>query len=190
MLRKMLWVAAAVLGGAVVGLLATPATRTAYAAAAIEATVLFDFENDDDVKAWGVEDDIKDKVALAASAEHATSGKRSLAMTLKPHEWPGMNTTKLPKDWSGYSDLAFDVWAGADSSLCIRIDDEASKDYGSRYNSPAQDVSKGANTVTIPVTDVGDAIDLKKIKAMYLFSTNVPEDITFFIDNIRLIKKK
>jgi hypothetical protein len=84
----------------------------------------------------------------------------------------------------------FDVWAEAAGNICVRIDDEASKDYGSRYNSPAQDVNKGANTVTIPVADVGDAIDLKKVKAMFIFSTDVPEERTFYIDNIRLTKKK
>ncbi len=177
MARKMLWVSAAVLGCAV----------AAWAAG--EATVLFDFENADDVKAWGVEDDLKGKVTLSASEEHATSGKKSLKMALKPHEWPGMFTTKLPKDWSGYKELAIDVWTPVDTTLCVRIDDEASTDYGSRFNSQGLDVAKGANTLTIPVVDVGDAIDLKKIKSMYIFSTDVPEERTFFIDNIRLIKK-
>ena len=54
MLRKTLWCAAAVLAAGVV-----------WAAAAVEATVLFDFENNDDVAAWKVEDDLKDKVALS-----------------------------------------------------------------------------------------------------------------------------
>jgi hypothetical protein len=178
MLRKALWVSAAMLAAGI-----------AWAAAG-EATVLFDFENDADVAAWQVEDVLKDKVKLEASDEHATSGKRSLKMTLQPHEWPGMSTTKLPKDWSGQADLAFDVFSAVDTTMSVRIDDDNSKDYASRFNSQAQDLVKGKNTVTLALADVGDAVDLKKIKALYLFSTDVPEQRVFFIDNIRLIKKK
>ncbi len=180
MLRKTLWVSVAVLSAAI-GWAAAPAG---------EATVLFDFENADDVAAWQVEDDLKDKVKLEASPEHATSGKQSLKMTLQAHEWPGAFTTKVPKDWSGSSDLVFDVWAAEAMSISVRIDDDKSQDYDSRFNSPGQDLAKGANTVTIALADVGDKIDLKKIKTLVIFSSDVPETRVLFIDNLRLTKKK
>jgi hypothetical protein len=159
-----------------------------WAQAKEEAAVLFSFEKPEDLKAWQVEDELKDKVQLSVVAEHATDGKAALKMVLKPHEWPGMFTTSLPKDWSGYTQLKFDVFADEGADLCVRIDDTESKDYGSRYNSEGNFCNKGANTVTLWLSDVGGKIDLKKVKALYIFSTNVQKDLTFTIDNIRLVK--
>jgi hypothetical protein len=187
-----------VLGAAgIIGLLVAGAScqggavaKTEAAAAVVDVPadgVLFDFENDADVKAWGVEDDIKDKVALSVSAEHATSGKRSLKMVLKPHEWPGMNTKQVPKDWSAHAKLVLDIWAEQGADLNVRIDDANSVDYASRFQSGGSYVNKGKNEVTVWLTDVGAKIDLKKVTAMFIFCAPVDKDMTFYIDNIRLI---
>ncbi len=150
--------------------------------------VLFDFETDEAVAAWKVEEELADKVELSVSTDHATTGKRSLKMVLKPHQWPGAHTFTIPKDWSGYSELKFDVMAEQDAELNIRIDDEDSTDYGSRFNTGGLVVNKGKDTVSILIDDVGDAIDLKKVKSLFIFSTDVSEDLTFYLDNIRLAK--
>lgn len=181
MLKKMLCGMALVLAAGVTCVFAAPAA---------DSTTLFDFEDNADVAKWQIEDQLKAIVTLACSTEHATSGKHSLQMSLKPHAWPGMFTEAVPKDWSGYAELSFDVFAAVDTALNVRIDDEASTDYNSRFNSQALDVSKGANTVTVTLGDVGDAVDLKKIKRLVIFSGDVPEDRVFFIDNVRLVKKK
>ena len=152
--------------------------------------LLYSFETDAQFKAWQVEDELKDKVQLSVVEEHATDGKKALKMVLKPHDWPGAFTTSLPKDWSAYAQLKFDVFAEEGADINVRIDDEASKDYESRYNSGANFCNKGANTVTLWLSDVGAKVDLKKIKAMYIFSGNVQKDLTFYIDNIRLVKAK
>lgn len=160
--------------------------------------VLFSFETDEAVAAWKVEEEIADRVELSVSTEKATTGKRSLKMVLKPHAWPGMHTMKLPKDWSGYSELKFDVIAEQDANLCIRIDDEASTGNESRFNQSGLSVSKGTNTVTVQVIDVAEAIDTMKIKSMFIFTvasefdfwTGDENSMTFYIDNIRLVEKK
>ena len=167
---------------------AAPAAAKAVTAAGDK--LLFDFENNAEVKAWKVEDELKDKVELSASDKNATSGKRSLKMVLKAHQWPGAFTKELPKDWSGYSKLVFDVVADQAADMNVRIDDANSTDYESRFQLGGQSLNKGKNEITVWLTDVGAAIDLKKITAVFLFCGGVEKDLTFYIDNIRLIKKK
>jgi len=163
--------------------------KVATAPAEAGTRLLFDFETDDDVSAWKVEDAVSQCVELSVSDEHATSGRRSLKMVLKPHEWPGMHTLKIPADWSGNQDLKFDVFADQASELSVRIDDTNSSGYSTRFNSEANSVGKGQNTVAIPLSSVAENIDLKKVKSMYIYSTGVEGTLVFYIDNIRLVKK-
>jgi len=154
--------------------------------------VLFSFETDASVAAWQVEaDEGVDKACkIAASLEHPTDGKRSLKMTLTEHKWPGTFTTKMPKDWSAYKSLKIDLTVMQDCSLTVRIDDEDSTDYASRFQSGAQDVDKGKTTLEIILDDVAENVNLKKITRLVLFGSNVPADETwvYYIDNIRLEK--
>ena len=150
--------------------------------------MVFDFETDAHVKCWEVEEEIADRVALSVSTDHATQGKRSLKMVLKPHQWPGINTTKLPRDFSAFKELKFDVIAERDANVNVRIDDDDSTSYETRYQLGGTDVFKGKNTVTILTIDLGGRIDLKRIKAMFIFSGGVEEDLTLYIDNVRLVK--
>jgi len=174
----------------------TPAPATEEAEPTEEVAVeakpgemmVFDFESDEHARCWGVEEELADRVELSVSTDHATQGKRSLKMVLKPHEWPGMNTTKLPRDWSAFKELKFDVIADRDANINVRIDDDDSTSYETRYQLGSTDVFKGKNTVTVFTIDVGGRIDLKRIKAMYIFSGSVQEDLTFYIDNVRLVK--
>ena len=148
--------------------------------------VLFDFENEDDVKKC----EAKANTETAVSAEHATSGKQSLKVTLKPGgEYPGLYIEKFPtKDWSAWSKLKFDVFADEAFTLAMTIKDPNSKDYASRYNNDKITLEKGANTVTIELVDVSDAINLKTIKSTSIFASKVEKDTTFYLDNMRLEK--
>ena len=155
----------------------------AWAQAKEEAKMLFDFEDPGEAASWEAAN-----AATSIVAEHATSGKSSLKVVLEGAEYPGINTAKFPNDWSGYSALKFDVFADQALNLAVRIDDENSKDYASRYNLDQNDLNKGANTVTITLGDVGDKIDLKKVKVLILFGINPAKDTTYYLDNVRLVK--
>lgn len=116
--------------------------------------------------------------------------KKTLKLTLQPHEWPGVNTQAIPADWSGYEALRFDVVAEGDMTLNVRIDDANTKDYNTRFNSGGHYVTKGRNTVTIWLSDVAAKLDLKGLKALYIFCSNVQKPVTFYLDNIRLERRK
>jgi hypothetical protein len=160
------------------------------AAAAVESKALFGFE--DGKPAFGVEDDVKDVVDLSVVTDpkRASAGARCLKMVLRPHDWPGMNTKELPADWSSYEALRFDVTAEQDMPLAVRIDDVNSKDYASRFNGPKSYLTKGRNTVTVWLSDAADAIDLRQVKGLYIFSMGVQQPLTLYVDNVRLEKRR
>ena len=150
--------------------------------------ILFSFETDEAVTAWIVEDEIKEEVDVVASDKNATEGKRSLKVTLKSGDWPGIRTSKLPKDWSAYKELKFDIFAEVDFRCAVRIDDAESTEYETQFNG-GEDVEKGKNTVTIDLEDMAEAIDLKNVVLLCIFSTDVDTPLTFYLDNVRLVKK-
>ncbi len=147
--------------------------------------MLFDFEDEDGLKKFDA-----NKSETAGSAEHVTSGKQSLKVTLKTGEnYPSIYTERFPtKDWSGYAALKFDVFVDEAITLSMTVKDVNSKDYASRYNRDKVELEKGANTVTVTLGDVGDAIDPKKIKSMTIFAGKVDKDTMFYLDNVRLEK--
>jgi hypothetical protein len=155
----------------------------AQAKEAKESKMLFDFEDAGEAASWEAA-----TAETSVVAEHATSGKNALKVVLKAGEYPGINTAKVPNDWSGYKELQFDVFADQDFTLFCRIDDENSKDYASRYNNDGIEITKGKNSVTLGLGDVGAAIDLKKVKLLILFGSGVQQDTTFYLDNVRLVK--
>jgi len=76
--------------------------------------VLFDFEEETDLKDWSNLDlaDPKKKeppVKIELSKEHATSGKHSLKLTFSGGNWPTVTTTKVPDDWSAFQTFKADV---------------------------------------------------------------------------------
>lgn len=154
-----------------------------FAQAKEGALVLFDFESADDVAKWEANGS-----EMSVSTEHATSGKQSMKVVLKPGEYPGLSTGKIEKDWSAYKELKLDVFADAAFTIAVRIDDDNSKDYASRYNNEGVEIAKGQSTVTLTLGDVGDKIDLKKVKMLCFFAINPDKDITFYVDNVRLEK--
>jgi hypothetical protein len=155
----------------------------AFAFAAKEAKMLFDFEDAGDLAKWEAAE-----ADVSIVGDHATSGKSALKVTLKAAEYPGITTTQAPNDWKGFAKLSFDLFADEDMTLLVRIDDENSKDYASRYNNDGIDIKKGANNVSIELADVGDKIDLAKVKMLILFGSNPPKPVTFYLDNVRLEK--
>ncbi len=152
-------------------------------AEAKDAKVLFNFEEAGELAKWDAAD-----ADIAVVADHATVGKGALKVTLKAAEYPGITTTQIPNDWKPWSKLKFDLFADEAFTLLVRIDDENSKDYESRYNNDGLEIAKGANSVAIDLSNVGGKIDLAKVKMLILFGSNVAKPTTFYLDNMRLEK--
>ncbi len=160
-------------------------TLAAFAfAAATETKVLFDFEVDADAAAWRAA-----RCEKSVSAEHATSGAKSLKLKLTANgDTSGIATEGLAvKDWSGYTTFAFDVFADDGLALTVSLRDAFRKPFRKEV-----DLAKGANTISIPVADIAagmeDAkLDIKKMAAITLL-VHLGAERTIYIDNVRLEK--
>ena len=49
---------------------------------------------------------------------------------------------------------------------------------------------KGRSTVTVWLSDVAAKLDLKSLKALYIFCSSVQKPVTLYLDNIRLERRK
>ena len=143
--------------------------------------ILFSFETDASVAAWEIEkdQDIDKATKTEVSTENATDGKRSLKMELTTHDWPGTFTTTMAKDWSDYKTLKIDVTVMQDCKLSVRIDDDDTTDYETRFQA-TQDLVTGKDTITIVLDDVAEDISLKKIARIVLFAggSDIPDSST------------
>ncbi|HUU42148.1 MAG TPA: hypothetical protein VMY39_01985 [Planctomycetota bacterium] len=180
------WILAA-LAVAALGFVGGELVGTAWAQDDVKAAdatkVLFDFEDDQDVTKWEA-----NKSEISASTEHATSGKQSLKVVLNAEKFPGLRTQKFERDWSGYATLKFDVFTDAPLNLMMTVKDKKSKDYASRYNNERIKLKEGANTVSIPLEDVGAKIDLKAVLSVTLFGGKMEKVTVIYLDNVRLEK--
>jgi hypothetical protein len=163
-----------------------PALRWAYEDPKEEGTlVVYDFENPGEIVNW------QTKIAadVSFSNEHAASGKQSLKVVFKAgvFDWPQIDPI-MPRDWSEYQWLKLDVFCEDRMNFMIRIDDEDSKNYATRYNLDTNWLEKGRNTVVLPLSAVAGKIDLSRVRFVSFFGQKIPNDYTFYIDRVRLVK--
>jgi len=94
---------------------------------------------------------------LSISDKHASSGGKSLRADLPPGQYPGIGLTLrgAKKDWSACQALRFSAYnaSGGELKICVRIDDDASRDFGTRYNNDMYPhrLRPGANRVEVTV---------------------------------------
>ena len=131
---------------------------------------------------------------------HATSGAKALKVDLPVGPYPGIGIEfKKPADWSACQALRFSVFnASKDTfTLCVRVDDAASKDFGTRYNGDMYPfkLAPGANEVEVTMAALkegsflGRGLDTSKIKLVRFFGT-VKQPTTLYFDNVRLFCPK
>ena len=127
------------------------------------------------------------------SKENATSGKRSLKVSLPPGQYPGINFEKIAKNWSNGRFLKMDVFnpSGERIPFHIRIDDHKSGwEYANRFDINFM-LKKGMNHLSIPTNSMKTNIhrlplNLKRIERMMVFIPDNSKRRELFIDNIRL----
>ncbi len=157
-------------------------------AAADEPEVVFStFDNDTDLAKWQAGD--SGKVNVSVENRVRTDRNKSLKVEVVSGDYPGIVTYKMPKDWSKYEVLSFEVWSNDSRILGIRIDDDNSHGYTTRYNGPGDNgvtIDKGHNLIQIPTKDIAKRLDLHKIKCLILFTGTLPKGYTLWYDNFRL----
>jgi len=146
------------------------------------------FESSLEMSRWGAKDG-----RISRSTLYATQGIYSLRADLLPSEYPGISINYLIRDWIGYNRLIFDVFLDGDKTLNItaRIHDKVhNQEYEDRFNKRFV-LDPGENTVVIDLDDVavapkGREMDMADIVNLCIFSYNLDEVRTFYLDNVRL----
>ncbi len=113
-----------------------------------------------------------------------TDSNMMLKMVTQEGNYPGISRTP-PRDWRGHEALRFTVWAASDYPLAMRIDDDSSKDYATRFNFTFK-LKKGENLCQVRVADIGKKLQLDKIKALLLFTSKPPVGLVLHFDDFAL----
>jgi hypothetical protein len=176
---------------------------SATSAAARETeVVLFDFEDEADLKAWSnlelANAKVKEPpVKLQRVSEHTTSGKHSMKLTFAGGRWPTI-TTHVLDDWLPYQTFLADVTASRPCVVGFTVLQKQSKrgdgweEMVSRWTK-TQFLKAGKNKVLAALRpSVGDTLDPKrgKVVRFEIFMYNPHDGESIYVDNIRLSTKK
>jgi len=169
-----------------------------------KALVLFDFEDDKEIKELYKENgpgDVTKDYPVEKVTDHATSGKYALKVTFPDvGDWPGIHFLKFKTDWSNYDILKVDVYNPTEEVVALNFagaDKDAgftNEAYFGQYNlrfHASMPLKPGKNTFEIDlsgvtVEDGSRAVDLKNMKRFALFVTSRPKGLVLYFDNIRL----
>jgi hypothetical protein len=154
------------------------------AAAAEPRVVIANFDDAADLKK--LEWDRKG-VELTVGPRTPTEMNSVLKFTVLGGQYPGFTLypPKIPKDWSQHEALSFVVWSASDLDIAIRIDDEKSFNFASRYNGGSR-VQKGRSLLQIPIKTIAKSINVAKIKMMTIFTCDPPKGLTLWFDDLSL----
>jgi hypothetical protein len=168
-----------------------------------KVTVLFDFENAADLKAWsnlvmpGARSQ-EPAVKIELSPEHATSGRHSLKLTFAGGRWPTISTTQVTQDWLAYPTFEADVFASRACLVGFTVFQEKSQRGGgwdaliSRWTKTAL-LQPGKNRITAPLPQPNDyALHAKwgKVQRFEIFMYAPHQGESIYVDNIRLTTAK
>jgi len=131
----------------------------------------------------------KENVELSVGPRAVTDTNNVLKYVAFKGEWPSFAfyPPKLPKDWTKYEALSFTVWTNNDCDLGMRVDDEKSFNYNTRFNHAIR-LQKGRTRIQIPVKNIGKTIDVSKIKMFGINTDHPPAGFTLWFDDFRLGK--
>ncbi|NQU10122.1 hypothetical protein HQ590_04985 [bacterium] len=158
--------------------------------AAAGTRCLSGFEDDRDVDAWQPH-----HAEMRRVASHVTEGRHALELKLAPARYPGLRlegSDPRLRGWDRFESLRLDVYSADPRpvSFTVRIDDAASRGYGSRFNDEFL-LRPGWNRLEYPVrrlltTDKSRALDPARLRRLMLFANELARPLTLYVDNVRL----
>ena len=162
-----------------------------------DVTVLGDFEGGR-VDGWEATSGVKASVVRS----HAATGRGALQVLLPVAPYPGVGVTLTGanKDWSDRMALRFSAHNASKTpvKLCIRIDDDDSIDYATRYNGDGYPhvLKPGDNQVEVTVAALRQGsfgsrgLDVSRLRLLRLFAIGLKEPATLCFDNLRLVGRR
>lgn len=146
-----------------------------------EELLLGTFDREADARTW----EPSGKAARTFEPRDPTDLNKQCKVVMEGGGYGGLYSFRMAKDWSAYEVLSVVVWSHDRRSLGVRVDDENSKNFATRYNGEVT-LEQGRNLVQIPVKELAKVINPAKIKSMGLFAYEPPKGLTLYFDDIRL----
>ncbi len=143
--------------------------------------LLGNFDRPEDERLW----EASGKAARTFTPRDPTDLNKACKVVMEGGGFGGIYSFRQPKDWSAHEVLSFVVWSPDRRGLGVRVDDENSKNFTTRYNGEVT-LEEGRNLVQIPLQELAKVINLTKIKSMGIFLYEPPKGITLYVDDIRL----
>ena len=153
-----------------------------------EPALLGSFEDELELSRWSPHE-----AATERSRDHVSHGQWSLRVELATGVYPGFGSRHLPRDWSEYEELVFDVTLddGPDLMLVTKVYDQAHDlETEDRFNGGTR-LSAGRQRVRIPLAEIASAprgrrMDLTRIANLQFFAVRPAEPRTLWFDHIHL----
>ena len=113
---------------------------------------------------------------------------------MSPGSAPGLRLAYFPRDWRGFSSLAFACHnpSSRPLKLTVRIDDRLHDEtYEDRFNLDLE-LAPGETRVQIPLADVaraprGRSMDLENVRSVVVFRYRLEEPRELFLTDFRLV---
>ena len=153
--------------------------------------MLFSFETDDEAARW--KPFAEPPKSLKRAQKYATDGEYALHVVFpKKTEYPEIDTTHAPQNWSADEVFAFDLFWDAKPKqqelkwhLAVRIDDVTTTPQNQHWFDEAFPMIPGSQTIRIPIAKVGQRVDVRQIARVMLFVNELPQDVDVYVDAFR-----
>jgi hypothetical protein len=143
--------------------------------------LLGNFDRPEDARLW----EASGAVAMTFEPRDPTDPNKSCKLIFAGGSYGGISSYRQPKDWSPYEVLSFVVWSPDRRGMGVRVDDDNSKNYATRYNGDVT-LEAGRNLVQIPIAQMKSSINPSKVRNLVLFVYEPPKGLILYLDDIRL----
>jgi hypothetical protein len=143
--------------------------------------ILGTFDRPEDARLW----EASGAATLTLEPRDPTDRNKMAKVAMTGGSYGGIYSYRQPKEWSAFEVLSFVVWSPDRRTLGVRVDDENSRNYATRYNGDVI-LEAGRNLIQIPIREMKAAINPAKVKSMGLFVLEPPKGLVLYFDDIRL----
>lgn len=159
-------------------------------------TVLFDFENESEAKAWHDERGTANhNFPVSRQMRFATSGRYALCLRTPQWqpgrgEWPAVETVPPVTDWSGYDRLVLDVTnpTAVDHRLMFFLSDTKVPTRGG-LNVRCDLLARGYSQVVVDLGKLaGQNVNPKDMHVMHFFTERPTGDMEVYLDRLVLLR--
>lgn len=154
--------------------------------------VLSDFENQLEMSRWE-----NRRTVLQRTQEFTKTGVYSLKISFLPGRYPNISLEHFINNWSDYKAIRYSIYNPSNKihTFQMKVYDKKHNSRGRNYNDRFNhkiSVAPGWNTFNIPLTDIINApknrlMNMQQIKGFSLFTDQLKQPLTIYVDNIHLI---